>query len=153
VKRAPSLTMIIAAGAIITAIVVGAVIGSGGRPRLRAVEGVGDDFPPRVVETPPAATPSPAASPARESPPAATPTAEPQRESAPAAEADPTVTPEPPAESPPAAATLEHTVQPGDLLGQIARRYNTTVPAIVELNPGINPDSLRVGDILRIPAR
>jgi LysM repeat protein len=39
----------------------------------------------------------------------------------------------------------------GDLLYELALRFNTTVEAIVALNPQINPDSLVIGDVLRIP--
>jgi hypothetical protein len=43
-------------------------------------------------------------------------------------------------------------VQPGDRLLMLAQRFATSVEAIMALNPGINPDSLVVGDLLRIPA-
>jgi LysM repeat protein len=49
-------------------------------------------------------------------------------------------------------ATIEYTVQEGDLLYNLALRYNTTVEEIAALNPRINPDSLVIGDLLRIPA-
>jgi LysM repeat protein/O-antigen/teichoic acid export membrane protein len=51
----------------------------------------------------------------------------------------------------PAAATFAYRVGQGDLLYELALRFNTTVEAIVALNPQINPDSLVIGDVLRIP--
>ena len=51
-----------------------------------------------------------------------------------------------------ASADTTYTVQPGDTLTAIARRFNTTVPAIVAANPQItNPNLIYVGDVLIIP--
>ncbi len=47
--------------------------------------------------------------------------------------------------------TTTYTVQAGDTLRAIAERFGTTTAAIVALNPGLNPDSLRVGAVLAIP--
>lgn len=44
-----------------------------------------------------------------------------------------------------------HTVAEGETLSQIARRYGTTVDALVKLNPGIDPLRLHVGKRLRLP--
>jgi LysM repeat protein len=44
-----------------------------------------------------------------------------------------------------------HTVQPGDTLFSIARRYNTTVAAIQHANGIVNPWYIRVGQRLVIP--
>ncbi len=56
----------------------------------------------------------------------------------------PTVTPTP--------AYIVHVVQPGDTLTRIARRYNTTVEAILKANPEItDPDFIRVGQEVKIP--
>ncbi len=41
-------------------------------------------------------------------------------------------------------------VRAGDTLDGIARRTGTTVEAIVRLNPGIDPDALRVGQRVRV---
>lgn len=46
---------------------------------------------------------------------------------------------------------IEYTVQQGDTLFKLAQRYGTTVEAIRDQNPGINPANLRVGQIIRIP--
>jgi LysM repeat protein len=59
--------------------------------------------------------------------------------------------PEPAAEPSPEPAVIEYTVQPGDVLASIAQEFGTTIAAIIELNPEINPDSLQVGDVLLIP--
>ena len=47
----------------------------------------------------------------------------------------------------------KHTVIPGDTLSQIARRFNTTVSAIVGANPNVikDPDNILVGWVLNIP--
>jgi LysM repeat protein/O-antigen/teichoic acid export membrane protein len=52
----------------------------------------------------------------------------------------------------PAVATFAYSVGQGDLLYDLALRFNTTAEAIVALNPQIEPDSLVIGDVLRIPA-
>jgi LysM repeat protein len=52
----------------------------------------------------------------------------------------------------PTPAFLVYTVQPGDTLSGIARRYNTTVAAIMELN-SLRSDMLSVGQELVIPGR
>jgi LysM repeat protein len=41
-------------------------------------------------------------------------------------------------------------VRAGDTLDGIARTTGTTVEAIVRLNPGIDPDALRVGQRIRV---
>jgi LysM repeat protein len=47
-----------------------------------------------------------------------------------------------------------YTVQRGDTLYSLARRYGTTVSAILRLNPAItNPHVIRVGQRIRIPVR
>jgi len=45
-----------------------------------------------------------------------------------------------------------YTVQPGDNLTKIARKFDTTVEAIVEANDIADPGMIRVGEILKIPA-
>src|SRR5687768_11269949 len=45
-----------------------------------------------------------------------------------------------------------YTVQSGDNLGGIARRFDTTVPKIMEINPEItDPNLIRVGQVIRLP--
>ncbi|TEB16950.1 LysM domain protein [Pelotomaculum sp. FP] len=44
-----------------------------------------------------------------------------------------------------------HAVVPGDTLTSIARNYNTTMEAIIELNSGLNPDLIFAGQYLAIP--
>lgn len=44
------------------------------------------------------------------------------------------------------------TIQPGDTLWALARQYNTTVEAIIQANPGIQPENLQVGQVIQIPA-
>ncbi|MDW8171640.1 MAG: LysM peptidoglycan-binding domain-containing protein [Anaerolineae bacterium] len=47
--------------------------------------------------------------------------------------------------------TTSYTVQSGDTLAQIARRFNTTIEAIVQANALANPNRLSVGQTLIIP--
>lgn len=46
--------------------------------------------------------------------------------------------------------TISYTIQPIDTLSRLARKYNTTVSAIIELNPGMGPRSLEVGQTINI---
>ena len=46
-----------------------------------------------------------------------------------------------------------YTVQSGDSLWLIARRYGTTVAELQRLNPGVNPQRLQVGQRLTVPAQ
>lgn len=48
-------------------------------------------------------------------------------------------------------AYIEYTVQKGDILARIAMQHNVSVEAIVQANNIQNPNSLTVGDVLRIP--
>ncbi|MBX3011894.1 MAG: LysM peptidoglycan-binding domain-containing protein [Caldilineaceae bacterium] len=46
-----------------------------------------------------------------------------------------------------------YTIQAGEWLSEIARRYNTTVPAILAANPQItDSDALQPGDTIVLPA-
>ena len=47
--------------------------------------------------------------------------------------------------------SFAYTIKSGDTLYKLAQTYNTTVAAIIALNPGINPDNLRVGQVICIP--
>jgi LysM repeat protein len=43
-----------------------------------------------------------------------------------------------------------YTVQSGDTLDSIARKTGTTVATLEQLNPGIDPTALRVGEKIRV---
>ncbi len=43
-------------------------------------------------------------------------------------------------------------VQPGDTLSRIAANYNATVATLAQLNGIVNPNLIRVGQVLRVPA-
>jgi LysM repeat protein len=43
-----------------------------------------------------------------------------------------------------------YVIQSGDTLGAIASRYATSVEALLRLNPGVEPTTLRPGERLRI---
>ena len=45
-----------------------------------------------------------------------------------------------------------YTVQKGETLYQIAKSQSTSVEALTKANPGINPQRLHAGDILRLPS-
>jgi LysM domain len=82
--------------------------------------------------------------PARQATAAPTPTAR-------TASAVPTRTP--PSATAAAAAATDYTVKPGDTLDLIATANGVTIPAILQLNPAIDPSSLQIGQILHMPAR
>ena len=43
-----------------------------------------------------------------------------------------------------------YTIQSGDTLGSIAAKTGTTVARLMQLNPGIDPTALRVGQPIRV---
>jgi len=43
-----------------------------------------------------------------------------------------------------------YAVRSGDTLGSIAERFGTTIDRLMELNPGIDPRALRVGQAVRV---
>ena len=53
----------------------------------------------------------------------------------------------------PVGAAVQVTVAPGDTLSQIAAAYNVDLPRLMQINGLSNPDSLREGQQLIIPAR
>jgi len=59
-------------------------------------------------------------------------------------------TPPPPGICPPG--TRPYTIVAGDTFYSLARRFNTTVDAIIRANPGVNPDNLRIGQVICIPS-
>jgi LysM repeat protein len=74
--------------------------------------------------------------------------AEPSATSQPAPTSAPTATAAPISDAP---TYIEYTVQKGDLLNSIAKKYNVTTKDILAINQIDNADSLTVGQILRIP--
>ena len=62
--------------------------------------------------------------------------------------ATPTLTPSPTVST----GERSHTIVSGDTLSGIAAQYDTDVDAILALNPGLTPDSIGIGDTIRIPA-
>ncbi len=47
--------------------------------------------------------------------------------------------------------SFAYTIKSGDTLFQLARKYNTTVAAIIAINPGIDPNNLKIGQVICIP--
>ena len=43
-----------------------------------------------------------------------------------------------------------HVVESGDNLGKIAKAYDTTIAKLKELNEGLDPDKIRIGQKLRV---
>jgi LysM repeat protein len=74
--------------------------------------------------------------------------AAPPAPAAPAPAPAPAAAPAPPA---PAASGTVHTVRSGETLGRIARRYGTTVDAILALNPGRSRHLIHAGDQFAVP--
>lgn len=170
----PQIRALVVIAVFLLAGAIGGAVALATAPRERLPAGFATPAPTStaaLASTTPSAEPSAAASPtaapspttaAEPSPrPELSPTAEPSStaaaeptpspEPSPTASPEPSPTAEPTGESQSPGTIIEYTVQPGDILGAIAERYSTTVSAIVELNPGINPDSLTVGEVLRIP--
>jgi tetratricopeptide (TPR) repeat protein len=50
-------------------------------------------------------------------------------------------------------ATRVHRVQAGETPAAIARRYNVKLDSLLSVNPGLNPQKLRIGQSLVIPSR
>ncbi|MFO8060644.1 MAG: LysM peptidoglycan-binding domain-containing protein [Bacillota bacterium] len=61
--------------------------------------------------------------------------------------------PEPPAPPPSECpeGTRQYTIEAGDTLFRLADHHNTTVDAIIDANPGIDPDRLRIGQRICLP--
>ena len=49
--------------------------------------------------------------------------------------------------------TQPYTIEAGDTLWLLSQRFNTTVEAIMEANPGVNPTNLFVGQVICMPGR
>ncbi len=47
--------------------------------------------------------------------------------------------------------SFPYTIKSGDTLFLLARRFNTTVEAIMKINPGIEPNNLQIGQVICIP--
>jgi len=56
-----------------------------------------------------------------------------------------------PSAAPPSVTTIPYTIQPGDTLWDLARRYNTTVAELARINNIANPDLIYAGHQLLIP--
>lgn len=44
-----------------------------------------------------------------------------------------------------------YTIRPGDLLGKVAHNHDTTVDAILKVNPGLDPKRLKIGQVINLP--
>jgi LysM repeat protein len=67
----------------------------------------------------------------------------------------PTLTPVVPTPTPnpnPPASTSTYNIQAGDTFSTIAASFNVTLAAIEAANPGVNPGSLQVGEVINLPA-
>jgi LysM repeat protein len=52
-----------------------------------------------------------------------------------------------------APAYVEYTIQKGDILYTIAKKYNVTIEDILAINQIARPESLSVGQVIRIPKK
>lgn len=57
----------------------------------------------------------------------------------------------PTAPPPPTVAVRTYTIQQGDTLGAIAQRFGVTTDQLLAANPGLNPNRLSIGQVIRIP--
>lgn len=48
-------------------------------------------------------------------------------------------------------APVSYTIRRGDTVAAIAARYDTTIAAILALNPGLNPSLLQIGTVIQVP--
>jgi LysM repeat protein len=53
----------------------------------------------------------------------------------------------------PSASTVKHTVADKETFYSIAKKHNVTIKALVKENPSINPNTLRIGQIVQIPGK
>ncbi|MDD4658178.1 MAG: LysM peptidoglycan-binding domain-containing protein [Eubacteriales bacterium] len=56
-----------------------------------------------------------------------------------------------PQAAPPVCPGFLYTIQPGDTYFLLAQRFGTTVAAIQQANPGVNPNNLQIGQVICIP--
>jgi LysM repeat protein len=127
------------------AVAVARLSGSGGPVNVgAAVSSAPTTSAPAIL--PPA---SPSAEPSAV--PSAAPTEVPSIAPTDAPSAAPTAAPTPAPTPAPTVAHRTYTVQSGDTLERIARRFGTTIDAIVELNNLPNRNYLSIGQVLKIP--
>ena len=93
--------------------------------------------------TPEPSTPTPRPTPAPTTPVPTTP------EPTPVATPEPTPEPEPTA--PPGSTAYEYEVVAGDTLLGIALELDVTLDSILDLNPGLDPDALQIGQKILVP--
>jgi LysM repeat protein len=62
----------------------------------------------------------------------------------------PAPVPTPPAPTPPASGAT-YTIKAGDTFTTMAASFNTTVAAVEAANPGVNPTTLQIGQIINLP--
>ncbi len=53
----------------------------------------------------------------------------------------------------PSPTTVKHTIAYQETFNSIARKYSVTVDAMIKENPSINPNSLRIGQVVQIPGK
>jgi len=57
----------------------------------------------------------------------------------------------PPVQVPPCPGGFHYSIAPGDTFFLLAQRFGTTVTALEQANPGVNPNNLQIGQIVCIP--
>ena len=57
----------------------------------------------------------------------------------------------PPTQVPPCPGGFHYSIAPGDTFFLLAQRFGTTVAAIQQANPGVDPNNLQIGQIICIP--
>ena len=64
----------------------------------------------------------------------------------------PAATPPPPPQPEYTGSYYEHEVKPGQTLSEISKGFDVPIQKILQANPGLKPNALRVGQKIRVPA-
>jgi LysM repeat protein len=125
---------------------------SGPLPAPQAAQGTPQATAPSMSQVTPQSAPTTAPSTAPTTAPTAKPTTAPAAGPTTAPATLPTAVPTvKPTLAPAATGPVTHTVQQGEWLYNIARKYNISPYAIIQANPSVNPNRLYPGQVLTIP--
>jgi len=132
-----SLLALVVASAVVLFLIVRPPESKSVSSQVRTVATPTQQSNPTATQTPQGAQPSKTATAAATTPGTASATTTPG--SSPTAAASPTAGPK------------TYTVKAGDTISSIATENNTTTQAILDLNPGVSPNTLAIGTVLKLP--